>query len=143
MAKERPISTLKLLTLIRDSHQFSGSQRALLDALALRANPDRDYRCWPSYATLALDTGLDETTLRRAAKALEDANLIRRQRRKTRSNIFFVNVALIQKRALEEAEARSAALEAGGNSPFDPPAFDGRSDEGTDSEGGSWDGGAA
>jgi hypothetical protein len=84
-------SILNLLLAIRDAASTKGAQRALLNALALRANPNNDFVCWPSYRMLNRDTCLDEGTLKRAAKRLEDAGLIRRVVRQQQSNRFFVH----------------------------------------------------
>ena len=78
-------STFTLLLAVRDSQSTRGSARALLEALVLRAAPKNANACWPSYRQLAEDTMLDEATLKRAAKTLEDAGLIRRLVRRQRS----------------------------------------------------------
>lgn len=100
-------SSFTLLLAVRDSQSTRGSARALLQALVYRA--DRSYICWPSYRQLAEDTMLDEATLKRAAKTLEDAGLIRRIIRRQRSNKFFVRYDRIVEQAEAKREARKVA----------------------------------
>ena len=86
------LSTNAILRAIRDARTTRGSERELLYALVLRINPSKGMHCWPSYSLLGRDTQLDVTTLKRAAKSLEQKGFIKRRIRKNRSNIFFVNV---------------------------------------------------
>ncbi|MGI4827759.1 MAG: hypothetical protein ACRYFU_06165 [Janthinobacterium lividum] len=115
-----------MLRNIRDARSTRNAERQLLDALGLRCNPKKKYMCWPSYHQLSLDTGLDSVTLKRAAKRLEDRNLIKRVVRQNRSCLFYLNVALLQ----EQAEAVKAAEEASrqaveeDESPFEMPTLD-------------------
>jgi DNA-binding MarR family transcriptional regulator len=102
-------SILNLLLAIRDAASTKGAQRALLNALALRANPNNDFVCWPSYRMLSRDTCLDEGTLKRAAKRLEDAGLIRRVVRQQQSNRFFVHFDALAAQAEGQREARQLA----------------------------------
>lgn len=102
---ERSLSLFSLILIVRDARSTRASDRSLLFALALRCNPAKQYVCWPTYRVLAEDTGLDEITLRRAAKRLEDAKLIKRVCRDKRSNLFFLNVPLLA----QQAEANRAA----------------------------------
>jgi DNA-binding MarR family transcriptional regulator len=95
-----------------------GAARPLLQAIILRANQQKRYSCFPSYETLAADCNMDAKTLKRAAKVLEDAGLIRRHVRRNRSNLFVVNVDLIQQehvkhKAKRDAERQAREREAG------------------------------
>jgi hypothetical protein len=100
------LSTSQLVRLVRDAGSTRNAMREVLYALALRANPKRGYICWPSYAQLALDTCLNEDTVRRATVALDKENLVRRVYRANRSNCFYINVQLLQ----EQADARKEQL---------------------------------
>jgi DNA-binding MarR family transcriptional regulator len=102
-------SILNLLLAIRDAGSTKGAQRALLNALALRANPNNDFVCWPSYRVLSMDTCLDGGTLKRAAKRLEDAGLIRRVVRQQQSNRFYVSFDVLAAQAEGQREARQLA----------------------------------
>ena len=106
--------------LIRDACSTKGAQRELLYALGLRCNPAKKFLCFPSYAQLAEDTQLDPATLKKAAKVLEDNRLIKRVIRKNRSNVFFINVPLLQEQAAIAKASKLAALEEM-DSPFDDP----------------------
>jgi DNA-binding MarR family transcriptional regulator len=118
------MSVFAVLRLIRDARSTRNADRALLMALGLRCQPAKKFLCWPSYRQLALDTQLDEVTLKRAAKRLEDAGLIKRVVRQNRSNAFFLNISLLQDQAAAvkaaDEEAKKAAFEDEG-SPFAQP----------------------
>lgn len=69
--------------------------------------------CWPSYRLLAEDTQLDEGTLKRAAKALQEAGLIRRVIRRQRSNQFYVRFdVLIRQAEFKREEKKLVQAEA-------------------------------
>lgn len=105
--QQKPMSIVKLIRTIRDAGSTEKAERMLLLHLALRCQPDEQYKASPTYAVLAQDTLLDDMTLRRAAAALEKKKLIRRVRRTSRSNEFFINVVLLKR----QAEERQAKLE--------------------------------
>ena len=111
-----PKAVLGVLLLIRNARSTRNSQRELLYALALRCNPDRQFLCFPSYGLLAKDTGLDVATLKRAAKALEQAGIIRKVVRPNRSCVFFLNIKLLMEQAAAakaaEDEAKQSSLTA-------------------------------
>lgn len=113
------LSMFKLLRLVRDARSTKNSDRLLLNALAMRSDPKRNYACWPSYRQLGLDTMLDEVTLKRAAKRLEDAGLLRRRVRKNRSNLFFVNVTKLIEQAEAMREANRKSKSENWESPFE------------------------
>jgi hypothetical protein len=121
------MSLISVLLLIRDDRKTKGAQRELLYALALRCQPDKAFICWPSYQQLALDTQLNEVTLKRAAHALEEAGYIHRVIRPNHSNKFFLNMAKIQAEAMvnraadQEARAARKAVEVE-EAPFPPPS---------------------
>jgi DNA-binding MarR family transcriptional regulator len=106
MSDQEIMPVFKVLRIVRDAQSTRGAQRALLFALAMRCQPAKKFISWPSYRQLAEDTMLDEVTLKRAAKKLEDSKLIRRQVRRNRSNIFFLNVALLQEQARDVKAAK-------------------------------------
>ena len=119
-----------VLRLIRDARSTKNADRALLMALGLRCKPAEGFKCWPSYRQLAQDTLLDEVTLKRAAKRLEDAKLIKRLIRQNRSNTFYLNIPLLQQQVAaikDEEEAKKAAND--DESPFAQPANVSRDDE--------------
>ena len=109
--KDKKYSSLALMCLVRESQSTRGAQRTLLSALALRSNPKNSNCCWPSYKTLAWDTRLDVITLRRAAAALERAGLITRHQRQLRSNIFRLNIPVLEKHAAEGRALREKRLD--------------------------------
>ena len=110
MSKKSSHSAFGLALALQASRSTKGAQRTLLMALILRCNPDKGYTCWPSYRRLADDTQLDEITLRRAAKQLEEKGLIRRKQRTMKSNIFVVNADVLLRHAAEAQEARNQEL---------------------------------
>jgi hypothetical protein len=117
MTNDKNPSVFLLMLLIRDARSTKGAQRELLYALALRCSPDKEYSCWPSYEKLAQDTCLSKPCLKRAAASLEAAKLIKRVVRQNHSNLFYLNVALIQEQAEHQRDADKAAREA---AQFDP-----------------------
>ncbi len=124
--KQKPtVSTFGLLLLVRDARSTGKSERALLNALALRANPEKNYVSWPSYERLERDTLLNQFTLKRAAAALEKKGIISRSVRANRSNRFFINVPLLQEQAAATKaadEAFEASLSGDEPSPFGAPS---------------------
>jgi DNA-binding MarR family transcriptional regulator len=127
MSESAVMPVFRVLRLVRDARSTRNAQRELLYALAMRCQPAKKFICWPSYAQLAKDTLLDETTLKRAAKRLEDADLIKRVVRPNRSNCFYLNVALLQVQAAAVKEAEEAAklvAEEDDESPFGDPVID-------------------
>lgn len=109
MSKPSVMSVFELLRLVRDARSTRNAPRELLYALALRCRPHEKFIAWPSYVQLAKDTLLDEVTLKRAAKKLEDAKLIKRVVRRNRSNCFYINAALLQEQAAAVKSADEAA----------------------------------
>jgi len=121
MEKPKFLSNFEVLRLVRDSRSTKHSQRLVLQAMALRANPKKGYSCFPSYETLALDTLLDEKTVRRAAADLEKADLISRRDQAYSSNLFYLNVRLLQEQANMVRDAAVKKEESTIESPFDEP----------------------
>lgn len=73
-----------LVTIVRDKlKHIKGPSKAVLVALADRANEDSI--CWPSHATIAADTGLGRSTVRKHVKLLADAGLLVTEKRSTES----------------------------------------------------------
>ena len=108
-AKTTKSTTLNLLLAVRDGASTKGAPRALLNALILRSRATAGFTCFPSYRKLAEDTNLDESTLKRAAKWLEDARLIRRHVRPMHSNRFTIRVGVIMDLAETKRAERNAA----------------------------------
>jgi DNA-binding MarR family transcriptional regulator len=137
MSEVMPV--FRVLRYIRDARSTQKAERALLLALGMRCQPAKKFIAWPSYRQLALDTCLDEVTLKRAAKKLEDANLIKRTIRPNRSNCFYINVPLLQQQAAAVKAAEDAAKGTSGDegSPFgDPVLTDSSKADFDDQEGG-------
>jgi len=106
-------TTLEVLFDFRDAQysvkEMGSSERILLMDLILRCHPERDqgrYIAFPSYAMLASDCGLNESTLRKAARKLEKSGFIRRKIQLNSSNQFHVNVEMMRERALAKREER-------------------------------------
>lgn len=104
MNKVEAMPIFKLMRIIRDARSTKGAERHVLNALALRCRPDKGYTAFPSYQTLVADTSLDVATVKRAARKLEAAGVIKRFKRTNRSNIFWINVAAL----MESADANIA-----------------------------------
>lgn len=132
MNETKVMPIFKLLRLVRDAGSTKNAKRELLHAIAMRCRPDKNFIAWPSYRLLAEDTLLDESTLKRAARALEDENLIKRVIRPNRSNCFFVNAALLQ----EQADKRKVELKKNADreeeSPFAAPVVETSEEESDD-----------
>jgi DNA-binding MarR family transcriptional regulator len=149
MSEKKELSNFEVMRIIRDSRAVRNAPRQLLDALGLRCRPREGFKAWPSYRQLGIDTGLDPMTLKRAAKKLEEAQLIKRVVRPNRSTLFFLNISLLQKLAEESRKAddeRKRAEEAKKlaainiESPFPEPVIDNNcpSDDDGDIGGSAW-----
>lgn len=86
------LTRFELFELVRDATTLTGAQALLLYHIAWRVNPQKNYMCFPSYERLVADTHYTEQMLRRAAKGLEKAGLIRRIKRFKRSTLWYLNV---------------------------------------------------
>ena len=93
-----PKAAFGLLLAIRDSRLLNDlpkAYRLLIDSLILRAKYTDDSHtrayCFPSYSTLARDTGACEKTLKQSAAALENLDLVTRTYRGFGSNVFVIN----------------------------------------------------
>lgn len=69
--------TLPALAALRDS-MLPTNEKIVLAMLLSRCKPiaEQGWTCWPSQATLAMDTGLGVSTVARALKRLEEAALV-------------------------------------------------------------------
>ena len=90
---------LDVLRWLLESDTTEHSERLLLWALIMRCQnfkaPDGNssaWYCWPSYRTLAMDTRMAPSTLKRAMVQLEAKKLVIRKRRGVGSNIYILNV---------------------------------------------------
>jgi hypothetical protein len=121
---KQSMNTWEILNDARDSRLTKGAQQSLLYHLIMRSDPKKQYSCFPAYELLCLDTGLDMTTLKRAARELERKELVIRQVRPNRSNVWYINVAKLQEvAAADRASRKEAKLEAGVQSPFAAPVI--------------------
>jgi hypothetical protein len=112
---EGPTHPIHLPLAVRDAHPVKGAPLVLLLALALRAKTSKDFRncsCFPSYSTLAEDTGLSVKTLKRAAKVLQKLGLVHRDARVKRSNFWNINAIKIWAMARADHAKAVAAQEA-------------------------------
>jgi hypothetical protein len=112
------MSLISVLWTIRDSRYVRNAERQLLDALAMRCNPKKGYRCWPSYAQLSLDTGCSIATLKKAAAGLEQKQIIKRYVRHNRANVYAINIAKLVELADVQRAADRAKREALGEDEF-------------------------
>jgi DNA-binding MarR family transcriptional regulator len=99
MGEKTYLSLLDMLLYTRDSGLTRNSQQSLLYHLVIRCRPKDDYSCFPGYDLLSRDTGLDITTLKRAARGLEEKGLVFRKVRHNHANLWYINFAEIQKKA--------------------------------------------
>ncbi len=120
MATVKVISNFELLRLIREARSTEKSTRIVLNALALRANPKNRHSCWPSRPQIVIDTQLDLKTVRRALKRLEAGKLIAITKRLNQSDLYFINVALLQRQAAGNKIAKDEIPEC----PFDEPTIE-------------------
>ncbi|MBV8438513.1 MAG: hypothetical protein JOY95_13475 [Silvibacterium sp.] len=94
----------------------------LLMTLIMRINPDKSYSAFPSIRTLTAETGLSLAQIDGSKKRLRDLNLLD-WRRGYKSNIYYVNVQLLQemsekrnereKRERRESEEEDYDVESG------------------------------
>ena len=106
----------RLLRLIRDARSTKAAGRALLTALAMRMDAGLTCRSSATYEKLAQDTQCDTKTLQRTVKALCEEGLLAQVVRPTRSNVFYINVTLLEqqkeeqcRRDLEKKAAKAGA----------------------------------
>jgi hypothetical protein len=99
MGTDRKLSNFEVLRLVRDARNTKHSERHVLNALVLRANPDKAFSCFPSIDQLADDTQLDAKTVQRSVRILGAKKIITRVERLFTSNIFFINVPLLAEQA--------------------------------------------
>lgn len=112
------------------------TQKLVLIALAWHS--DDGGSCWPSQARLARLSGLSERSIRRAARALEQQNLIRRHRRTTDAGALTSHLYVLQlerhpsdsvtaKRLLRNKEiGLGRSLKANANGPKRQPKLTGK-----------------
>ena len=92
---------------IRDAQLVKGSERLLLDAIALRGNRKQHYICFPAYALLSRDTQVSVRQLKDSAQSLVKKGLIKMRVRPNQSNIYQVQFEYIHGQAEEKrAEAK-------------------------------------
>ncbi len=137
MEKTDSTARISVPRLVRDARSTKHSERIVLIALALRVNAEKGFSCFPSYALLAKDTLLDQKTVQRAVASLEAKDLVKRRERAYSSNIFFLNVGLLQEqaaavKAADELEKKLAENDS--ESPFAAPTITEGDNEGVDSE---------
>jgi len=118
MGTERKMSNFEVLRLVRDARNTKHAERHVLNALVLRANPEKAFSCFPSIDQLADDTQLDGKTVQRTLKVLSDSNLIRRIERPFSSNVFFLNVPLLAEQAAKVLAAEKKKKTEMAQSPF-------------------------
>lgn len=106
--KEPKYGTTQMLIDVRDAQlPLKQAPRLLLIMLISRIDIRRGYFAFPSLAQLEADTGCEAKTIQRAARALEEQNLIRREVRPNHSTMYHVNVKLLREMAqARRAEAR-------------------------------------
>lgn len=131
---KKVMPVFKLMRTIRDSGSTRNADRETLYAIALRCRPAENFVAWPSYRQLAQDTCLNEMTLKKAARRLEEAKLIKRVVRPNRSNRFFINVPLLQQQASERLASFKKEDNLADENPFGSPVDD--NDDSHDDEGG-------
>lgn len=120
-----------LLLDARDAHITTKAEQSLLYHLIMRCDPRKNYSCYPRYAQLCLDTGLEQKTLQRAAAWLEKEGYMRRVIRPEQSNLWFVDAVRIHTLAVEKRVEEKREKEEREKCPFAPPTFDGNSTEAT------------
>ena len=92
---------------IRDAQLVKGSERLLLDAIALRGNRKQHYTCFPAYALLSRDTQVSVRQLKDSAQSLVKKGLIKMRVRPNQSTIYQVQFEYIHGLAEEKrAEAK-------------------------------------
>ncbi len=123
MEKKLHLMFFEIMNDARDAQLTKGAQQSLLYHLILRCDPKKDYSCFPSFELLCADTGLDMTTVKRAARELEKKGLISRVVRPNRSNLWYVNVKQLQEAADFKRVARADDKAVKHGCPFEPPTI--------------------
>ncbi len=95
---------------IRDMGVLAGADLQVLQQLINRLN-FKTYKlfCWPTYASLAIDTRLAEDTVQRCVRRLERDGWLKRRYRGEQSNVFLPDCDKIHATAVAERDARKAA----------------------------------
>lgn len=103
--------SIKVMTWIWDNAPASGTELLMLLAIADHAD-DRGRNAWPSRATLARKTRLDERTVRRVTKRLEDSGqvVVERGSGRSHSNLYTIVMTPAQPvdNPIESGEEREA-----------------------------------
>ncbi len=120
MEKEKIIWNHDILKLIRDARSTKHSDRIVLSALAIRVNPRKRHSCWPGQPLLVIDTQLDLKTVRAALDRLEANGLIARKKRFDDTDVYWINVALLQRQAAANKAMKDELPEC----PFDEPTME-------------------
>lgn len=102
------LSFLEMIVNLRDSHLAGGTDLAVLYTLNSRVRPADRYSCYPSLDSIAADTGLNVKTVKRSIDRLQEANLLQKVQRYDNSNVYYLNVALLQEEA-EKNRTKAAA----------------------------------
>jgi hypothetical protein len=104
-----------ILLAIRDCLEVKGAERAVLEAILLRADRKKQWGCFPSLPVIAADARLSVRSAQRSILTLEKAGLISITHRPYTSNFYHVNVKTI----LEAAAAKKAERGTFPACPFD------------------------
>ena len=118
---KRPANVITLLSNLRDCDRhvtsdagssitpkpqkiqtFQRAERLLLDALALRADKNKNWRCFPSYSMLSRDTQLSMRHLKDSARALKEKGFIKIHVRANKSNFYKVEYDFIEEKATRQ-----------------------------------------
>ncbi len=96
--------SIKLMSLIWEDHtgELTGIEKAILLKLADHSSED-GMRIYPSFETLALNTGFGLRTIARNIKSLQDKGRIRRIRRRKKgvqtSNCYRINIKILEEKS--------------------------------------------
>jgi hypothetical protein len=105
----KPLPIFSILRFARDSHLVRNSELVLLYTLILRCDPLKGYSTFVSYDRLSQDTGSNPKTIQAAARGLETKGIITRRVRPKTTNLWFINVPMLQTAALASLEADATA----------------------------------
>ncbi len=101
-AARRGPGIVTILLAIRDGLEVRGAERAVLEAILLRAGPEKNWGSFPGLPQIAVDTRLSVRSAQRSILTLEKAGLINITRRAYTSHFYHINV----KKILEAAAAK-------------------------------------
>jgi GntR family transcriptional regulator len=116
---ETPSSVQQWREMIRDSRSLSSSARSVGQALATRMDW-KTFQCWPGKETIARDSGLSKSSVKRGLRELRKAGYLWITYRRGSDGLNLTNVYTARRPPWKDVARVESTL---ANDPFSTPAF--------------------